>query len=285
MTNQSNEKSKNGKRLALILLALLLIAAIAFGAYTYSKYVTQTEGSGTATVAKWGYTVTIGDTQTHTDDFGFSKNYSNLGQAQDSATGAVISTVRSNNVVAPGAKGSITFTISGKAEVQASVSIGLTNVSKTDDPTDIVAVLSADGKTLEYHPVLFSVTKDKSAVEGAQNITLSELQSYLENLSDTEIAPNEAYAKQGEYVISWQWAFTRESLTLTDSAKGGVELSEDDVNVLDTMLGQLVNGTVTQNTLNVSGTNWTLDEGNSSASMELSLNISIEQTMQQPAGD
>ena len=39
MTNQNNDKSKNGKRIALILVALLLIAAIAFGAYTYSKYV------------------------------------------------------------------------------------------------------------------------------------------------------------------------------------------------------------------------------------------------------
>ena len=31
MTNQNNDKSKNGKRIALILVALLLIAAIAFG--------------------------------------------------------------------------------------------------------------------------------------------------------------------------------------------------------------------------------------------------------------
>ena len=57
MTNQNNEKSKNGKRLALILIAILLLVAIAFGAYTYSRYVTRDSGNGEATVAKWGYTI------------------------------------------------------------------------------------------------------------------------------------------------------------------------------------------------------------------------------------
>ena len=68
MTNQNNEKSKNGKRIALILLALLLIAAIAFGAYTYSKYVSSGNGSGSATVAKWGFTITVDDAKEYTDN-------------------------------------------------------------------------------------------------------------------------------------------------------------------------------------------------------------------------
>ena len=74
MTNQSNEKSKNGKRLALILLALLLIAAIAFGAL-YILQVCNPNGWHWQRncVPNGVYTVTIGDTQTHTDDFWFLK--------------------------------------------------------------------------------------------------------------------------------------------------------------------------------------------------------------------
>ena len=58
--NQSNAKSK--KRIALILVALLLLAAIAFGAYTYSRYVTSGSGNGSANVAAWGYSLTVGNT-------------------------------------------------------------------------------------------------------------------------------------------------------------------------------------------------------------------------------
>lgn len=103
MTNQNNDKSKNGKRIALILVALLLIAAIAFGAYTYSKYVSDASGSGTATVAKWGFNMSITDNSANGGDkFGFANDYSSSGTAQNSEDSAVISaSAGSTNIVAP----------------------------------------------------------------------------------------------------------------------------------------------------------------------------------------
>ena len=124
MTNQNNDKSKNGKRIALILVALLLIAAIAFGAYTYSKYVSSGEGQDSATVAAWGYTVTVGTG----DDtgFGFSQYYGADGEADADGTSAVIAGITSDkNVVAPGAKGSTTILAFFPASETTSKFVGL----------------------------------------------------------------------------------------------------------------------------------------------------------------
>ena len=243
MTNQSNEKSKNGKRLALILLALLLIAAIAFGAYTYSKYVTNQKGTGSATVAQWGYTVTIGDTQTYTDDFGFSKNYSNLGLAQDSATGAVISTVRSNNVVAPGAKGSFTFSIEGTAEVDAQLTASIANMK------DIYITVKNDNTTLYYFPVLFTVTATGEE-SLPTNVTLWDFKTWAESFTKKLEAGNTDYSEAKEYTVSWAWNYSAaETNYLYQVSKSGtgytiakyedVTFDATAIDTLDTALGYL----------------------------------------------
>ena len=41
------------------MLLIALIALMCFGGYTFSKYVTSGSGTGTAQVAKWGYTVDV----------------------------------------------------------------------------------------------------------------------------------------------------------------------------------------------------------------------------------
>ena len=115
MTNQNNEKSKNGKRIALILLALLLIAAIAFGAYTYSKYISEGNGGGTATVAKWGFNINVSSAENRD----FSTRYDDTGY--ENAAGVSIISSSEGNVVAPGAKGAIDFSLSGDAEVAVGV--------------------------------------------------------------------------------------------------------------------------------------------------------------------
>ena len=265
MTNQQNERSNNGKRIVLIMLAILLIAAIAFGAYTYAKYVTSKEGTGSATVAQWGYTVTIGDTQTHTDDFGFSKNYSYLGQAQGSATGAVISTVRSNNVVAPGAKGSFTFSIEGTAEVDAQLTASIAKMK------DIYITVENGGTTLYYFPVLFNVT----GAETKENLTLWELKTWAEGFTKKLEAGNTDYSTAKEYTVSWDWDYSVTNAiqlyTVTDDAESGytiakyttVSFDATAIDTLDTALGYLAAGkSVAQTTITDitegSKKNWTI---------------------------
>ena len=244
MTNQQNERSNNGKRIVLIMLALLLIAAIAFGAYTYSKYVTNQKGTGSATVAQWGYTVTIGDTQTHTDDFGFSKNYSYLGQAQGSATGAVISTVRSNNVVAPGAKGSFTFSIEGTAEVDAQLTASIAKMK------DIYITVENDNTTLYYFPVLFTVTATGEE-SLPTNVTLWDFKTWAESFTKKLEAGNTDYSTAKEYTVSWDWDYSVTNAiqlyTVTGDAESGytiakyttVSFDATAIDTLDTALGYL----------------------------------------------
>ena len=273
MTNQSNEKSKNGKRLALILLALLLIAAIAFGAYTYSKYVTQTEGSGTATVAKWGYTVTIGDSDAagYTDGLGFSKNYTTSGAANGD-TAAVIASSTSNNVVAPGAKGSTTFSITGEAEVTA-------KVTATLDGDQIFLYLKADnGNTYVYNPIVYTYDD----VSGDIDTVNDELATFT-----SDLAANAETINLANNVVSWEWAFEKEAgATLKKVSGNGAEtisITADQVDILDTALGQLIaGGTPTTSTIIVGGTTYyipTKDNTNDYRTVEsVTLSITITQT-------
>ena len=54
---QNASKKDNRKSILVIGLLLLLVAVIGFGGYTLSKYVTKKSETGSASVAKWGYTV------------------------------------------------------------------------------------------------------------------------------------------------------------------------------------------------------------------------------------
>ena len=200
MTNQNNDKSKNGKRIALILVALLLIAAIAFGAYTYSKYVTSRGGQDSATVAAWGYTVTVGTGEDNS--FGFSQYYGADGVADADDTSAVIAGITSDkNVVAPGAKGSTEITISGYAEVDAELSVVV-----ADSFSDIYIEMTADGQTpatLYYFPVLFSLSDGDGDFEDITNQPLANVVAALEGLSEELQSSTSTTGTTTTYTLSW----------------------------------------------------------------------------------
>lgn len=59
MTQHKSERNNNRKTAVIVMLLLALIALLCFGGYTFSKYVTHGNGTGTAQVAKWGYTVDV----------------------------------------------------------------------------------------------------------------------------------------------------------------------------------------------------------------------------------
>ncbi len=279
MTNQNNEKSKNGKRLALILIAILLLVAIAFGAYTYSRYVTRDEGTGSATVAQWGYTVTVSDGANGSDEFGFANDYNSSGVAQADDTDAVISASADtrSNIVAPGANGSMTFSITGDAEVSAQVIAELTSTSKI-----FITVSGGDpSTTYYYYPVVYSLNNGTSDVVVG---SIEEVAAYLTTSVNQVVNPNSSELDMS-YTLKWAWAFERtEGMTLKDSTgEKELQITDDDVDVLDTALGLLANGSALQTkTITVNEVKYTISTtATSGYSLDenASLNVKVQQVM------
>lgn len=239
MAYQKNEKSEKGKRLALILIAIFLIAAIAIGAYTYSRYVSSQNGAGSAQVGMWGFTVSVKDGESDVDN-AFSQMYGTDGTATDSADNAVIATVTNNenSIVAPGAKGSIVIEASGIAEVNAKITMAL---SKTND---VFINISNGDTTLVYSPIVFTLTDNTAEPDAAvvASGTIADIAAYFTtNYSGVEIKAGTAM-EAVNYTLSWEWAYEapEEGLELTDAAgANATTFSKDEINKLDTVLGQL----------------------------------------------
>lgn len=275
MTNQNNDKSKNGKRIALILVALLLIAAIAFGAYTYSKYVSDASGSGKATVAKWGFNMSITDNSANGGDaFGFANDYNASGTAQNSPDSAVISASSdSTNIVAPGAKGGLTFTIgNGTSEVQAALTADLNRTSY------IFITLTSGDNAYTYSPITYTLGGSATATG------FDAVKTAINGLSDDEIAPGEPITGAGTYNIEWEWEYEPVSVTLVQTAGtgGDVTLTADiDINKLHTVLGTFASAVPGEApTVTLNGVTYTVSitSGEYNLTESISLTMTVEQT-------
>lgn len=262
MTNQTNnEKSKNGKRLALILVALLLIAAVAFGAFTYSRYISEGSGTGTAQVAAWGFEAEF--TSPENSDMGFATDYNSAGPAVQGAGDLLVAaagTESRNNVVAPNTKGSTTFSLTGTAEVAAEVTF-------TVEETSQVYINISDGENVyKYTPIVFSYGEKA-------NVSIEDINTALAPLNQ-KYAPN-ASVESATGTISWAWNYSytagSDALTLTKVSGNGAEtiaITEGDdtanngvspVDILDTALGQLAaDEAVAKTTVSIGGTTYTI---------------------------
>lgn len=281
MTNQNNEKSKNGKRLALILIAILLLVAIAFGAYTYSRYVTRDSGTGSAPVAMWGYKVKIGnaDSDYAANNNGFAQNYevreggSNATAATDN-TNAVIARVTSKgNIVAPGAAGAVSFTVSGTGEVSAELVAAISATAQIS----ITVQRSGGEETITYVPMVYTLTK-ADAEEPLVTGTLGTVANYLNNGSEGgqkalgQFNPG-TIVTAPEYTLSWEWAFTGDNQTV-----GSYTITAD---ALDTALGQIAAASGSADgitVLDTAGNTWTVSS--SSITETFSLIVTMQQTQE-----
>lgn len=264
MTNQNNEKSKNGKRIALILLALLLIAAIAFGAYTYSKYVSSGNGSGSATVAKWGFTVEM----ENGDNAGFSTKYNADGEADTKGNAIVADTTTEGNVVAPGANGSLTFTVGGEAEV-------LAKISATVEVNNEVSLTLQKGESesVTYYPIKYKLNDGSSDVVNAG--TMAQVKAYLEGESFTKTIAAGDTLDSKTYTLSWEWIFEGENLTVGES-------TTIDCDELDTILGQIASNSESPETytiLDSNGDPWTVTASEAVTTVNFSIKIAITQAL------
>ena len=255
MTQQKTERKNNRKTAVIVMLLLALIALMCFGGYTFSKYVTSGKGSGTANVAKWGYTASVDTTKL----FGEEYKLATTNVSTVDGTGAHINVkadTAGRNLVAPGTTGSMTFTVGGKAEVRALISTGL-------HPTnDVVLKIkkTADTAYTEYRPVKWTLKKGGTTV--AENVTL---ETIAETIHDEAInkmyVPNEKLDST-TYELSWAWVFENNGETVAD-------LSIDQV---DTILGQMVAG----GTVNAPA-GYEIDTANSSTELAFTFDIKVSQ--------
>ena len=222
MTQQKSERKNNRKTAVIAALLLALIAILCFGGYTFAKFVTSNGGTGTAQVAKWGYTIEI--------DGGnlFGKNYKFDGVASKATADADGLTVKASgdyNVIAPGTTGSMTFKIKGQAEVKALIAMGI------NPETDIILkVQKTGGKEIVYSPVKWTLKKNRVVVTGAENTTLEAVAATFHH--DPVVGLKKAGDELAEttYELIWSWAF-----------EGTETFTGITVNELDTIFGRCAN--------------------------------------------
>lgn len=230
MTQQKTERKNNKKTAVIVALLLALIALMCFGGYTFSKYVTSGKGSGTANVAKWGYTASVDATKLFGEEYKYDAAKAASTVDGTGANLTVKADTAKRNLVAPGTTGSMTFTVGGKAEVRALLSMGI----DVHTYKDVVLKIKKTGEAAytEYRPVKWTLKKDGGAVTVAENVTLAKV---AEKIAEEGI--NKAYAPNEEltattYELSWAWAFQ-------DTTGSVLDLSIDQV---DTILGQMAAG-------------------------------------------
>lgn len=201
---QNTQKNSNKKSVFVIALLLLLVAVIGFGGYTMSKYISSKSDNGTASVAKWGFEVTAKGDKLFGKEYRYdtAKNASVI-KDDTGATLTVQAATPNTNLVAPGTTGSMTFSITGTAEVRSQISVSLTG-------NDVVLKYktSANEETpLEYAPVKWTLKKKGETTALVDNKSFEDLKKGLADLSATVVEANAAYANAGEYTIEWAWAF------------------------------------------------------------------------------
>lgn len=167
-------------RIAILVLALALLTSCFVGS-TFAKYTSSSEGTGTATVAKWAFTVNDKDvaaSEAFTFDF--------LSTYYDDATGTNEETGVNGKKLAPGTKGAFSFEVVNGSDVKAhySIDIQVADTSVDQLPTNIK--FSTDGETYNKSlaEVVATLNGDLAYSDGA-----------------------EGGADEANPTVYWMWAF------------------------------------------------------------------------------
>ena len=219
MEKEKNTKKTNKKPFLVAGFALLLALIGCVGGVTYSKYISKTDVPSTqATVAKWGYVVTG-----NSDDL-FGKKYAKDATTNtakvDAAGTVIVSATTDTNVVAPGATGSLTVTVKGTAEVMASLTIKLSDVSD---------ISLSDGANHTYNPLKWTAKVGGTAITDAENTTLANVATALSKYSKS-FAANETV--DTTFTLSYTWEF--DGVTVSGLKNGETAVTGDEA---DTILG------------------------------------------------
>lgn len=222
MTQRKSERKNNKKSAVIIVLLLVLTSILYFGGYTLSKYVTSGSKTGTAQVAKWGYTVELNGTDL------FGKNYKFDGEVSKTTADSDSLTVKASgdhSVIAPGTTGSLTFKIKGKAEVRALIAMGIHPHNDV-----ILKMKKTSGEEIEYKPVKWTLKKNKVVVPTAENTSLEAVALTFHSDSSLGVKAPGFELPETTYELIWTWAF-----------EGTETFSGVTANELDTILGRCAN--------------------------------------------
>ena len=225
------KKENKKKVVTLSAMAALLAVVLGMGGKTYAKYFTESNvPAQTATVAKWGFVINVGNK----DLFGENYDASGAIVADGNASAVIVSGRTDTKVIAPGAKGSLTVTVGGSAEVNTIVTLNpgastWTEVQLTDSKG---TVDTADD--FVYNPMNWTSTgsyKVGTAAEvslaatGAENI-YTKLNAFADPVS------NGIFVKAGETFtltlnLSWDWEFEVDATTNIYDTYFGAKANDD----------------------------------------------------------
>ncbi len=264
LQNKGEKTMKKSKRSVFVVavMAILVLAVASMAGITLAKYVTTANlNAKTATVAKFGYTVSI------TDNLFVNEYVTNIKSGENDQYGTNYVAIKAkSDLLAPGASGSLSFTIDGSAEVGVVISVTATG-------TDIVLkeqAATASEASAVYNPVKWTLTKKASGSETADSTivnagTLADVVAELNKLS-ANVEAGGTYASAGSYVLSYSWAYST-----TDNSK----------DAYDTLLGQIA---AAENPSTASITIGTGDDATTyTATTELSISLEITVTQMEPS--
>lgn len=215
---ENTQKKDNRKSILVIALLLLLVAVIGFGGYTLSKYVTRKNESGSASVAKWGYTVKTDASNLFGTKYTFKDTNSVVTEGDANLT--VKADDNATKKVAPGTAGYMTFGVEGKSEVLAQLKVEMITA---DDVK--LAYKKGEDEELTYSPIKWTLKKGTEVVGGLNKVSLEEIKNGLADIKDILAIGEDANV---EYTLSWAWDFDDEEKGTNDE--------------LDTLLGIVANG-------------------------------------------
>ena len=259
-----NNQRKNKKSLVLVAMILMIGLVAGMGAMTYSRYATSGTTTQTATAAKWGFVVNVDADEL----FGTDYKLQSGSLATYIADNGGVAVNADNVVVAPGTAGSMTFSIEGKAEVLAQITLNLT-------------VASEINYNAAYYPVKWTLTKtvDSTTTTLVTAGKLSDVVTAI-NTGATTIEPGNQATSAGTYELSWEWALVTNDNTALNGTNRNIE---------DTLIGFVANqGDLSTNAFTAEqaakisaavGTTVTADFLNTKVqpTLEFTLTISIEQ--------
>lgn len=189
--NNTRKRSSMMVRLVAVL-AVTMMFTMCFVGGTFAKYVTSKTASDTATVAKWGVSITgTADTFKET----YAKN-------DDSFTVAANTVVSTEDVVAPGTSGSMAaFTISGTPEV--AVKVEFTGTLELGDKW-------VDSEHAYYCPIEITVgdtTFKGTAYTSADDFEAAVNAKIATYTKDYAAGTDLSTISSDAPSISWKWAF------------------------------------------------------------------------------
>lgn len=258
---ENTKKKVNKKPMLIAGIAMLLALVGCVGGLTYSKYVSSKSIPSTqATVAKWGYVITANSTNLFGTKY-VKGDADNTAKVASEGTGVIVS-ASTNNVIAPGATGSLTLSVKGTAEVAAKLNIALTVTS------DITLKDGTEESAKVYSPVKWTLKNN-----GTPEVTDGTLTDVITKLNKTNEAINAGTKLDYDYELTYLWPFdgSKQNTDLKANASDATGITYD---TADTILGLKAAGTTLTGTDYAYAQDW-----DASTTLSLSLTASVEQVI------